>query len=97
VDRIRALLGVEAAEKIRAWLAALRLLLRARQQSAAKLGELAGQISGYIADPDSLLDVAPMKAGYEAVQRAYDTFERQLAAYAPLRQHSRRAQGRGRR
>ena len=82
VERIRALLGPDAAAAIDPWLKALRDLARARVAIDATAKALAAAIAGNLENPDTLDDLQPLKTCFGEAATAYSRFVALLRPYA---------------
>src|SRR3546814_15899918 len=76
VERIRALLGIDAKADIDAWLASLRRLVRAGTRAFGATKELAGMIAAAVDKPESLDDPAVIRPGFSAVAEAPAALDR---------------------
>src|SRR3546814_218185 len=83
VERIRALLGIDAKADIDSWLASLRRLVRAGTRAFGATKELAGMIAAAVDKPESLDDPAVIRSGFSAVAEAREAFAGELAIYDP--------------
>ena len=82
VERIRALLGPDAAAAIDPWLKALRNLARARAPIDATAKAIAAEIAGYVENPDTLDDPQPLRTRFGEVATAYSGCAALLTPYA---------------
>ena len=82
VERIRALLGPDAAAAIDPWLKALRNLARARAAFDATAKALPAKIAGYVENPNTLDDPQPLKIRFDEAATAYSAFAALLKPYA---------------
>ena len=82
MERIRALLGPEAAAVIDPWLTALRNLARARATIDTTAKALMTRVDGYVVKPDTLDDPRPLKTRFGEAATAYSGFAAQLRLYA---------------
>ena len=82
VERIRALLGPDAAAAIDPWLKALRNLARTRAAIDATAKVRAAEIARYVENPDTLDDPQPLKTRFGEAATAYSVFAALLKPYA---------------
>ena len=82
VERIRTLLGPEAAAVIDPWLKALRDLARARPTIDATAKALTAEVDDYVEKPDTLDDLQPLVARFGEAATAYRGFTELLRLYA---------------
>ena len=82
VERIRALLGPDAAAAIDPWLKALRNLARTRAAIDATAKAHAAEIARYVENPDTLDDPQPLKTRFGEAATAYSGFAAMLKLYA---------------
>lgn len=86
MERIRSLLGAEAAAVVDPWLEGLRNLARAKTAVTVPVNSLAADIAGYVHIPDSLDDPRTMKGQFEDAARTYADFAAVLTQYAEAEQ-----------
>ena len=82
VERIRGLLGPDAAAVIDRWLMALRSLTRARAAVDATSKALAAEITGYVENLDTLNDPQLLKTRFGEAATAYSGFAALLQPYS---------------
>ncbi len=82
VERIRTLLGPEAAAVIDPWLTALRSLARARATIDSTASTLAAEVEGYAEKPDTRNDPQPLRTSSGNAATAHSGFAVQLEFYA---------------
>ena len=82
VERMRELLGPDAAAAIDPWLTALGKLADARAAIYAIANGLKAEIAGYVNNPDTLDDPQPLKARFREATAAHTGFAALLKPYA---------------
>lgn len=83
VERIRELLGADAATAIAAWLSSLRVLARARSGVSRAARELTGLVGTNVDKPDTLVNTVALQDGFAALAQRREAFIQALSSYDP--------------